>query len=98
MVFVFSVVDLIPMLRARPEYQLRADIHSHKAGTESWYELGHSGPSRLHNFPRLKMQTLHPKDIGRSSQRHKCGTNLEFHPIVLTSGLEIEFYFILTLK
>ena len=26
--------DLIPTLRTRPEYQLSADIHSHKASTK----------------------------------------------------------------
>ena len=31
--------DLIPTLRTRPEYQLSADIHSHKAGTKLPHEL-----------------------------------------------------------
>ena len=59
---------------------------------------GHSGPARLHNFPRLKNLTLAPKHLGRSSQRNICNKNATFYPIVLTSGLEIEFYPILTLK
>ena len=31
--------DLIPMLRTWPEYQLSADIHSHKAGTKLPHKL-----------------------------------------------------------
>ena len=39
---------------------------SHRGG-------GHSGPARLHNFPRLKNLTLAPRHLGRSSQRQNCG-------------------------
>ena len=47
-------------LRARPQYQLSAHIHSHKAGTESWYELAlYFVPQRfcLQNQPLLVMRS-----------------------------------------
>ena len=44
---------------------------------------GHSGPARLHNFPRQTNLNLAPNHLRRSSQRHKCRTNVEFHPILL---------------
>ena len=59
---------------------------------------GHSGPALLHNFPKLKNLTRAPRHLRRSSQRNICNKNATFYPIVLTSGLEIEFYPILTLR
>ena len=53
----------------------------------------HSGAAHLHNSPRLNKILWPPRHFGRSSWRQNCGK----HPIVFTSGLEIEFYPILTL-
>ena len=44
------------------------------------------------------MSGLATKHLGRRSQRKICDKNATFYPIVLTNGLEIEFYPILTLK
>ena len=60
--------------------------------------VGLSGPALLHNFPKLNKLSQAPVHLGRSSQRNICDKNATFYPIVFTSGLEIEFYPILTLK
>ena len=56
----------------------------------------HSGPTCLHNFPRLKNLTVAPRLLGISSQPQKCDEIASFHPIVFPSELEIEFYPIFT--
>ena len=36
--YVITALAILPTLRARPEYQLTADIHCHKAGTKVLHE------------------------------------------------------------
>ena len=56
---------------------------------------GHRGPSRLHNFPRLKYNfgpKVLRKEFSTPKLQQNCSKIAAKHPIVFNSGLEIEFY------
>ena len=58
----------------------------------------HSGPALHNNLSKLNQLTEVPRHLVSISQRNRCNTNVSLYPTVFASGLEIEFYPILTLK